>query len=161
MSASIESMFQQAEQQFRALQRSTRKVEKERIALGKLLIRIRKALSVENNHGGFRGSHKGVFCKRLRTLGMNVGQCYWYIRLAEGGQDMSAMPSRKRSVYWAKFARQIKKASPSEKVTLLRHAVAYLVKEYGIDARVTVRPASNYRAGIAARTVSKARAAAA
>ncbi len=128
---------------YRVIEKKTRNLEKDRIRLGKLFLRIRQAFI--NEQGGTalkRGRNGGMFTTWLEDSGINVGTAYAYMNLAETGKwKSSETPSRKRIVYWQKFAQRMKKATTNAaKVKLLRLAVAHLTTLYDIRVQsVTIR----------------------
>jgi hypothetical protein len=115
----------------------TRKLKEDRIKIGHLLIALRDKFGVKNKTGKKFASGKtgGTFCAHLLANGLNLGQCYNFIALAEGKEPNSPV----RVNYWQTFNKQMKKSSPKQKVALLKKAVAHIVKLYGVKVTVSIQ----------------------
>ena len=113
-----------------------RKLEADRMRLGKMLIRIRQQFIDTQKSGTSlrRGRTGSAFCKWITDSGMNLGTAYSYIGLAESGKWPTKYQAfRKRIVFWSQFANLMKTATPARKIRLLRGAVAYLITTYEIE----------------------------
>ena len=133
----LASLQQQAITLYRGIARQSRLLEKDRIRLGRLFIRIRKQFWTLQG-GKHRGRSGGQFTTWLLGAGLNAGTVYVYIQLAQTGKDVGDRPSRLRITFWQEFAKKVKKASPSGRVALLRGAVSYLVALYEIPAKSVI-----------------------
>jgi len=132
----IQSITSEIKSLLADLSTRTRKLKEDRIKAGQLLIQLRDKFSVKNSEGTvLRGPKGGSFCAHLLANGLNLGQCYGFIALAEGKNPNSTV----RVQFWQTFNKKMKKASDKQKLALLKKAVAHIVKLYAVKATVTVQ----------------------